>query len=83
MSKRTADEKCLMRLYEQSKDKPDDESSWSLDQLQTIFQQTERRTFTILKMLAQANFVKKTKGGDYLITPHGAQLVENLKGVSK
>jgi hypothetical protein len=83
MSKRTADEKCLVRLYEQSKEVPSNESSWSLDELKTIFQQTERRTFTIVKMLAQANFVKKTREGEYLITPHGVQLVENLKGVLK
>ena len=79
MSKRTADEACLIRLYERSKEKKEDRT-WSLRELQTIFQQTERRTFTIVKMLAQANFVKKTREGEYLITPHGTKLVESLKG---
>ena len=79
MTKRTADENCLIRLYENSQAKGEDRT-WSLQELQAIFQQTEKRTFTIVKMLAQANFVKKTRQGEYLITPHGARLVESLKG---
>ncbi len=81
MIKRTADEASLIRLYEQSI-KDNESKPWAVDELKGIFKQTERRTNTIVRMLAQANFIKKTKDDRYYITSNGISLVESLIGIA-
>ena len=78
MAKLTADETSLIRLHDQSIG-AEENKEWTLSELETIFKQSEKRTYTIVVLLAQANFIKKTREGKFFITSNGIRLVEELK----
>jgi len=74
----TKDELFLLKLYElaQAKGSP----SYAIDRYEIgrAIGQNDKGINTIVKHLAQANFVKKGSGDMFYLTPHGLWLVEQL-----
>lgn len=74
----TKDELFLLKLYEMANNRG---SSWEEIDRYAIGQaigQNDKGIDTIVRHLAQANFVKKGEGAAVFLTPHGLSLVNRL-----
>lgn len=72
MSRKTPDERFLIKLYELAKENPIDPKYVAL-----AVSLKENATKTIVKSLAQANFVKKEEDGKISITNRGIQFTQD------
>jgi hypothetical protein len=76
----TKDELFLLKLYELASAKGDPEREIDRYFIGRAIGQNNKGVDTIVKHLAQANFVKKGAQDGLYLTPHGLKLVEYLKG---
>ncbi len=76
----TPDEKFLIQLYRVASEKGDVYSLVSWQEVAFPIGQKESAVKNIIKLLAQANFIKKCEDGRIALTPHGrAFVVAELK----
>ena len=74
----TPDERFLIKLYEMAQESPIDPKA-----VATAVSLKEKATNTIIKTLAQSNFVKKEDDGKIFLTSRGVQFVQDeLAGLS-
>lgn len=74
----TKDELFLLKLYELSQRKGTPYEEIDRYEVGKAIGQNDRGVDTIVKHLAQANFVKKGEEKSFYLTPHGLRLVERL-----
>ena len=79
MKKTTKDELFLLKLYEMALARGGPEEEVDRYAIGRAIGQNDHGVDTIIKHLAQANFVKKGPGDVLHLTPHGLKLVEHLK----
>ncbi len=77
MSK-TIDEKFLIKLYEIAKTKDNYEAEIDCLEVGRAIGQREKTTKTIVKLLAQANFIRKIDSNIIQLTQNGIRLAEEL-----
>jgi hypothetical protein len=77
---RTKDERFMLRLYEEACQQPDLETPLDRYQIGKRVGLQSKAVDTICTLLAQANFIKKRGTVEISITPHGVNLVEQLRG---
>lgn len=76
---RTKDEKFMLRLYEEACKQSAIDDPLDRYEIGRLIGLQSRAVDTICTLLAQANFIKKESQTEISITPHGIQLVENLR----
>ncbi len=74
----TKDELFLLKLYEMASQKGDAHEEIDRYAIGRAIGQNDKGVDTIVKHLAQANFVKKGDGDALYLTPHGLRLVEQI-----
>lgn len=74
----TKDELFLLKLHELALEKDDPEIEIDRYLVGRAIGQNDHGVDTIVKHLAQANFIKKGEGNSVYLTPHGLWLVEHL-----
>jgi Mn-dependent DtxR family transcriptional regulator len=79
MKKATKDELFLLKLYEMATALGSPEEEVDRYVIGRAIGQNDHGVDTIIKHLAQANFVKKSSGDALYLTPHGLKLVEELR----
>ena len=80
MQKRlTKDEFFLVKLYEEASRLGDSFQSLDRYQIGQLIGQNDRSVDNMVRMLAQANFIKKDLGNMIYITEHGESLVKELE----
>lgn len=75
----TKDELFLLKLYELATKKGDPEQEIDRYEIGKAIGMNNHGIDTIIKHLAQANFIKKCSDQCIYLTPHGIKLVEHLK----
>ena len=75
----TKDELFLLKLYEMAVKKGDPEKEVDRYAIGKAIGMQDHGIDTIIKHLAQANFIKKCSDNRVYLTPHGVKLVEHLK----
>jgi len=75
----TKDELFLLKLYELAVKKGDPEEEIDRYVIGKAIGMQSHGIDTIIKHLAQANFIKKCSDNCIYLTPHGIRLVEHLK----
>jgi predicted transcriptional regulator len=75
----TKDELFLLKLYELAVKKGDPEKEVDRYAIGKAIGMQNHGIDTIIKHLAQANFIKKCSDNRVYLTPHGVSLVEHLK----
>lgn len=76
----TKDELFLLKLYELASSKGDPFAEFDRFQIGRLIGLQERGINNTVKLLAQANFIKKGEADGIFLTEHGMRLVELLKG---
>jgi hypothetical protein len=74
----TKDELFLIKLYQFASDAGDPESEIDRYRIGKAIGQNNHAIDTIIKHLAQANFVIKSEGNLLYLTPHGLNLARSL-----
>lgn len=74
----TKDELFLLKLYEMASQLGHPEEEIDRYVIGRAIGQNDKGVDTIVKHLAQANFVKKGSGTALYLTPHGMKLVEQI-----
>jgi hypothetical protein len=74
----TKDELFLMKLYELAVAQGGPEENIDRYVIGRAIGQNDKGIDTIIRHLAQANFIKKITGNSIHLTPHGIKLVEHL-----
>lgn len=72
---RTPDEKFLIRLYQVAHESGDPYKAIDYRGIAVSLGQKESAVKNIVKLLAQANFIKKLGDTTILLTPHGSDFV--------
>jgi Mn-dependent DtxR family transcriptional regulator len=72
---KTPDERFLIALHKIVQDDGDVPVEWG--KVATLIGQTERSVRNIVKLLAQANFIKKVGDTEVRLTQHGSNFVLN------
>ncbi len=75
----TKDELLILKLYELAMKTGDPYHPIDRYVLGQAIGQNDKGVDTIIRHLAQANFVMKGEGKEVYLTPHGCSLVEELK----
>lgn len=75
----TKDELFLVKLYEMAMENGDAESPIDRYVIGRAIGQNDKGIDTIVRHLAQANFIKKDEGNRVALTPHGLKLVKQLR----
>jgi predicted transcriptional regulator len=75
----TKDELFLLKLYDMALALGSPEEEIDRYAIGRAIGQNDHGIDTIIKHLAQANFIKKTSGNSVYLTPHGIKLVEHLR----
>lgn len=75
----TKDELFLLKLHQLATDAGDPTKEIDRYTIGKAIGQNDKGIDTIVKHLAQANFVKKAEGSTLYLTPHGLSLVELLQ----
>jgi hypothetical protein len=75
----TKDELFLLKLYELAVAKGGPEEEIDRYVIGKAIGQNDHGIDTIIKHLAQANFIKKCSDNSIYLTPHGLKLVEHLR----
>ena len=75
----TKDELFLLKLYELAEGRGSPEEEVDRFEIGRAIGQNDKGVSTIVKHLAQANFVKKGNGDSIYLTPHGINLVLLIK----
>lgn len=75
----TKDELFLLKLYELAVAKGGPEEEVDRYVIGKAIGQNDHGIDTIIKHLAQANFIKKCSDNSIYLTPHGLKLVEHLQ----
>ena len=78
-SKTTQDERFLIKLYETALEEGDPEGPVNFKKVAKSMGQRETATKTILKTLAQANFIKKIDDTSLYLTKRGCSFVEDAR----
>ncbi len=76
----TKDELFLLKLYEMANARGSPEEEIDRYAIGRAIGQNDKGIDTIVKHLAQANFVKKGHGNGLYLTPHGLRLALYLRG---
>lgn len=76
----TKDELFLLKLYEMATALGSSDEEIDRYAIGRAIGQNDKGVDTIVKHLAQANFVKKGSEHALYLTPHGLRLVEHLRG---
>lgn len=74
----TKDELFLLKLYELANEQGGPEEEVDRYVIGKAIGQNDKGIDTIIRHLAQANFIKKTAGNAIRLTPHGISLVTHL-----
>lgn len=74
----TKDELFLLKLYEMASQQGNPEEEVDRYAIGRAIGQNDKGVDTIVKHLAQANFVKKGNGSALYLTAHGMRLVEQI-----
>jgi len=75
----TKDEMFLLKLYELAMEQDGPEEAIDRYIIGQAIGQNDKGIDTIIRHLAQANFIKKSGGNHIYLTPHGLKLVETLR----
>lgn len=75
---RTKDERFLLQLYQMTLDAPEGEDTFVMEEVGKAAGLSPKAVKTIAVLLAQANFILKSREGEISITPHGKKLAEEL-----
>ena len=75
----TKDEMFLLKLYELAVEQGGAEEAIDRYSIGQAIGQNDKGIDTIIRHLAQANFIKKSGGNHIYLTPHGLKLVESLR----
>lgn len=75
----TKDETFLLKLYELAVEQGGAEEAIDRYVIGQAIGQNDKGIDTIIRHLAQANFIKKSGGNHIYLTPHGLKLVESLR----
>ncbi len=76
---KTKDETFMLRLYEEASKQVDIERPIDRYSIGILAGLQAKAVDTICNLLAQANFIKKHGKVEIAITPHGIQLVEEIR----
>ena len=76
----TKDELFLLKLYEMASALGSPEEEIDRYAIGRAIGQNDKGIDTIVKHLAQANFIKKGDANGLYLTPHGLRLVEHIRG---
>ncbi|MBM3199232.1 MAG: hypothetical protein FJZ58_08305 [Chlamydiae bacterium] len=74
----TKDELFLVKLFERSKESLDLFHAWDRYLIGQAIKQNDRSVDNIVRMLAQANFIKKGEGNAIYLTEQGIALAKSL-----
>lgn len=76
----TLEERCIIKIYEISKEAGDMRYPFESSVLEKAMGITDKKARNILNQLAQANFIRK-KGTEFHISEQGICLVKRLLGI--
>jgi hypothetical protein len=74
----TKDELFLLKLFERAQDASDLFQAWDRYAIGRAIKQNDRSVDNIVRMLAQANFIKKEEGNAIYLTEQGIALAKSL-----